>query len=42
MLSKKDIERELGKGIAIVPFSATNVKDNSVNLTASKYAWGTV
>lgn len=41
MLSKRDIEKELGKGIAIVPFNESNIKDNSINLTASKYAWGT-
>jgi len=42
MLSKKDIEKELGKGIAVVPFNKDNLKDNSINLTASEYAWGTV
>lgn len=42
MLSKRDIEKELGKGIAIYPFSPENIKDNSVNLTLSDLAWGTV
>lgn len=39
MLSKYDIISELGKGINIFPFNEDNLKDNSYNLTASKYAW---
>lgn len=39
MLSKKDIEKELGKGINIVPFNPDNIKENSINLNTSKYAW---
>lgn len=42
MLSKRDIQRELGKGIAIVPFKEENLKDNSINLSAGNYAWGTI
>lgn len=39
MLSKIDIEKELGKGINIVPFKEENIKENSLNLTASSLAW---
>jgi len=39
MLSKIDIDKELGKGINIVPFDYKNIKENSINLSASKYAW---
>lgn len=39
MLSKYDIILELGKGVNIFPFNEDNLKDNSYNLTASKYAW---
>ena len=39
MLSKRDIEKELGKGINIFPVDRNNFKENSINLTASKYAW---
>lgn len=42
MLSRKDIQKELGKGIAIVPFCEDNIKENSVNLSASEIAWGTI
>ena len=42
MLSKRDIEKEIGREIAIFPFNYENIKDNSINLTASEYAWGTV
>ena len=42
MLSKRDIEKELGVGIAVVPFNSNNLKDNSINLTTSAYAWGTI
>lgn len=41
MLSKYDIERELNKGINIVPFQRENIKENSINLSASIYAWTT-
>ena len=39
MFSKHDIEKELGKGINILPFIKENIKGNSINLTVSKYAW---
>ena len=39
MLSRIDIENELGKGINIVPFNRENIKENSINLSASEYAW---
>lgn len=39
MLSKYNIDRELGKGICIVPFHPTNFKENSINLTISRNAW---
>ena len=39
MLSKIDIEKELGKGISIVPFREKNFKENSINLSVSEYAW---
>lgn len=39
MLSRIDIEKELGKGINILPFNSENIKENSINLSASKYAW---
>lgn len=39
MLSKKDIQKELGKGINIYPFTPDNIKENSINLSTSKYAW---
>ena len=39
MLSKLDIDKELGKGINIYPFNSENIKENSINLSASKYAW---
>ena len=39
MLSKIDIDKELGKGINIYPFNEENIKENSINLSASKYAW---
>ena len=41
MLSKYDIENELGKGICIHPLKLDNIKENSVNLSAGKYAWAT-
>ena len=39
MLGKKDIERELGKGINIYPFHEKNLKENSINLTLGTNAW---
>lgn len=39
MLSREDIEKELGHGICLHPFHADNIKENSINLTASHYAW---
>lgn len=39
MLSRRDIENELGKGINIVPFHAKNLKENSINLTIGQNAW---
>lgn len=39
MLSRRDIEKELGKGINIYPIIRDNFKENSVNLTASQNAW---
>ncbi|HAT4252141.1 TPA: deoxycytidine deaminase [Clostridium perfringens] len=39
MLSRFDIENELGNGINIVPFNSSNIKENSINLSASKFAW---
>lgn len=39
MLSKFDIDKELGRGINVVPFNYENIKENSINLSASKYAW---
>ncbi len=39
MLSRRDIEKELGKNINIFPVIRSNFKENSINLTASKNAW---
>lgn len=39
MLSRMDIEKELGKGINIFPFHAKNLKENSINLTIGQNAW---
>lgn len=39
MLSKRDIEKELGKGINIFPVIRENFKENSINLTAGQNAW---
>ena len=39
MFSKSDIYKELGKGINIYPFNENNIKENSINLSASKYSW---
>lgn len=39
MLSKKDIQKELGKGINIYPLHVGNIKENSINFTTSQNAW---
>ncbi len=39
MLSKIDIEKQIGKGISIVPFKRDNIKENSINFTISNIAW---
>ena len=39
MLSRIDIENELGKGINIYPLKLNNFKENSINLTVSQNAW---
>ena len=39
ILSKIDIENQIGKGIFIVPFKRNNIKENSINFTLSKLAW---
>lgn len=39
MLSRKDIEKELGKGLCFYPLIPSNIKENSINVTISKYAW---
>lgn len=39
MLSRKDIEKEIGKEINIYPLHMENIKENSINFTISKYAW---
>ena len=39
MLSKNDFLKEFGKSINIYPLDPKNIKENSINLTASKYAW---
>lgn len=41
MLSRTDILKELGKGINIFPLNVDNIKENSVNLCTSKFAWAT-
>lgn len=41
MLSRIDILKELGKGINIFPLNMDNIKENSVNLCTSKFAWAT-
>lgn len=42
MLSKNDIQKELGKGICIYPLNLSNIKENSINLCAGEFAWATV
>ncbi len=39
MLSIEDIYREIGKNIFICPLDTNNFRDNSVDLTASEFAW---
>ena len=39
MLSRKDIGKELGKGINIYPLHTSNIKGNSINFTIGKNAW---
>lgn len=39
MLSVNDIYRELGKNIYIYPLNPDNIRDNSIDLTASNLAW---
>jgi len=39
LLSKIDIEKYIGKGIYIVPFTRDNIKENSINLKLSDKAW---
>ena len=39
MLSRTDIEKELGKGINIVPLHRKNIKGNSINFTVGRNAW---
>jgi len=39
MLSRRDIEKELGKGINIYPLYKDNIKENSINFTVSSNAW---
>ncbi len=42
MLSKHDILNELGKGLCIYPFKESNIKENSINLCSSEFAWTTI
>ena len=39
MLSRIDIEKYIGNGIYIVPFTRDNIKENSINLKLSNKAW---
>ena len=39
MLSIEDIYREVGKNIFICPLNTDNFRDNSIDLTASEFAW---
>lgn len=39
MLSIEDIYREIGKNIFICPLKIDNFRDNSIDLTASEFAW---
>lgn len=42
MLSRNDIEREIGKGINIFPLKTNNIKENSINLTIGQNGWAKV
>lgn len=39
MLSRRDIEKELGKNLCFYPLKRYNIKENSINMTISQYAW---
>lgn len=39
MFSKIDIQKSLGEDIIFFPFKEENIKENSLNLTVSKWAW---
>ncbi|MDA0525204.1 hypothetical protein [Methanococcoides alaskense] len=39
VLSIKDLKKEIGKNIFIHPLKRENINDNTINLTASKFAW---
>lgn len=39
VLSIEDLYREIGKNIFIYPLKIDNIKANTINLTASEYAW---
>ena len=39
MLSRKDIEKELGTGINIYPLHCNNIKGNSINFSVGQNAW---
>lgn len=39
MLSKIDIQNEIGKGICVYPLNLANIKENSLNLCTSEFAW---
>lgn len=39
MLSRHDIEKEIGKGINIEPLNPSNIKENSINLTIGQNGW---
>lgn len=39
MLSKFDIQKELGKEICVFPLDLNNIKENSINLCTGNFAW---
>lgn len=39
MLSKFDIQKELGKRICLFPLNLDNIKENSINLCTGDFAW---
>lgn len=39
VLSSKDLKKEMGTNIYIHPFKIENIKGNTINLTASEFAW---